>query len=141
MICRRIGISTFYLVEMIVAVVDGGTPRRGDVANINLTISETCLYDVLGDPIETLIYTNETTGGLFLRVPKYYLFEYGEKLLIIYTFLNFDFLFLFGRTVPSQNAISLTMVRCQVYNIFCKKKLTFCKYNNQLTTCRKTGKE
>ena len=78
MICRRIGNSTFYLVEMIVAVVDGGTPRRGDVANVNLTISETCLYDVLGDPIETLIYTNETTGGLFLRVPKYYLFEYGE---------------------------------------------------------------
>ncbi|XP_072182297.1 uncharacterized protein [Diadema setosum] len=68
--------STFYLVQMIVAVVDGGTPSRGDVATVNLTISQTCLYDVLGDPIETVIYTNETTGGLFLRVPKYYLFEY-----------------------------------------------------------------
>nr|XP_054757339.1 uncharacterized protein LOC129263455 [Lytechinus pictus] len=73
---ERIGNSSFYQVEMIVAVVDGGVPVRGDVANVNLTISETCLYDVLGAPIETIIYTNETTGGLFLRVPKYYLFEY-----------------------------------------------------------------
>ncbi|XP_030849758.1 thrombospondin-1 [Strongylocentrotus purpuratus] len=73
---ERIGNSSFFLVEMIVAVVDAGVPVRGDIANVNLTISDTCLYDVLDQPIETIIYTNETTGGLFLRVPKYYLYEY-----------------------------------------------------------------
>ncbi|XP_071504666.1 uncharacterized protein, partial [Diadema antillarum] len=68
--------SSFYMVEIIVAAIDGGTPSLGDVVLVNLTISETCVFDILGESIESSIYINETTGELHLRVPKYYLFEY-----------------------------------------------------------------
>ncbi|XP_071497188.1 uncharacterized protein [Diadema antillarum] len=68
--------SSFYMVEIIVAAIDGGTPSLGDVVLVNLTISETCIFDILGESIESSIYINETTGELHLRVPKYYLFEY-----------------------------------------------------------------
>ncbi|XP_072182289.1 uncharacterized protein [Diadema setosum] len=68
--------SSYYIVEMIVAVIDGGTPSLGDVVHVNLTISETCVFDTLGESIEFSIYIKETTGELHLRVPKYYLYKY-----------------------------------------------------------------
>ena len=69
--------NTLSIVQLRLLVVDSGTPTRGVAVDVNVTLSQTCLYDVLGDPTPLQIYVVHT-GGLYLRIPKYYLESPGE---------------------------------------------------------------
>ncbi|XP_071850679.1 uncharacterized protein [Apostichopus japonicus] len=75
----QIGNSSNYLLEITVAALDGGTPTRGDVAYINVTITDTCVFDAQSEILEQDLYMGYEDGGLYLRVPKYYLYEYNCK--------------------------------------------------------------
>ncbi|XP_078573147.1 uncharacterized protein LOC144859992 [Branchiostoma floridae x Branchiostoma japonicum] len=55
-----------------VIAVDSGTPPRGDIATVSMTISDTCLYDSLNKSIEYDVSVENHTGNVYLRVPKYY---------------------------------------------------------------------
>eukprot|EP00058_Branchiostoma_floridae_P009585 XP_002595073.1 hypothetical protein BRAFLDRAFT_90183 [Branchiostoma floridae] len=70
------------LLEFYIIVTDRGTPPRGDIATIAMTINDACLYDSLDQPITYEISVDDDTGGVFIRVPKYYVkdFECGEAL-------------------------------------------------------------
>ncbi|XP_019635900.1 PREDICTED: uncharacterized protein LOC109478676 [Branchiostoma belcheri] len=73
------------LLEFYIIVVDKGTPPRGDIAIVAMTINDACLYDSLNQPITyeiSVISVEDDTGGVFVRVPKYYVkeFECGEPL-------------------------------------------------------------
>ncbi|KAI8516137.1 hypothetical protein Bbelb_069500, partial [Branchiostoma belcheri] len=73
------------LLEFYIIVIDKGTPPRGDIATVAMTINDACLYDSLNQPITyeiSVISVEDDTGGVFVRVPKYYVkeFECGEPL-------------------------------------------------------------
>ncbi|CAH1238208.1 THBS3 [Branchiostoma lanceolatum] len=70
------------LLEFYIIVVDRGTPPRGDIATVAMTINDACLYDSLDQPITYEINVEDDTGGVFVRVPKYYVkeFECGAPL-------------------------------------------------------------
>ncbi|XP_078674361.1 uncharacterized protein LOC144912684 isoform X2 [Branchiostoma floridae x Branchiostoma belcheri] len=55
-----------------VIAVDSGTPSRGDIATVSMTISDTCLYDSLNKSIEYDVSVENHTGNVYLRVPRYY---------------------------------------------------------------------
>eukprot|EP00058_Branchiostoma_floridae_P009584 XP_002595072.1 hypothetical protein BRAFLDRAFT_90181 [Branchiostoma floridae] len=55
-----------------VIAVDSGTPPRGDIATVSMTISDTCLYDSLNKSIEYDVSVENHTGNVYIRVPKYY---------------------------------------------------------------------
>ena len=58
--------------------MDNGTIPRGTSATLNITISNTCLLDALYGKIDYKFLVDDSTGELFLRIPKYYKFPYGE---------------------------------------------------------------
>ncbi|XP_072046269.1 uncharacterized protein [Amphiura filiformis] len=68
--------SSFYVLSLSIAAIDKGTPARGDTADVNITISDTCLEDVVGDPVTPIVFVDYEEGGVYLRVPRYYLYEY-----------------------------------------------------------------
>ena len=70
--------SSFYVLSLSLAAIDKGTPARGDTALVNITLSDTCLYDALGEPVTPLVYVDYEAGGVYLRVPQYYLHAYGK---------------------------------------------------------------
>ena len=73
------------LLIKVVALDNGVDPVRGAIATINITLSNTCLMDVLFDEIENEVLVNQTNGGVFFRIPRYYVREFGSFL-----FLNGD---------------------------------------------------
>ncbi|KAJ8049747.1 Thrombospondin-4 [Holothuria leucospilota] len=75
----QIGNSSYYLLELTVAALDSGTPTRGDIAYVNITISDTCIIDADSEVLEQEVYMGYENGGLYLKVPKYYLYEYDCK--------------------------------------------------------------
>ena len=78
----------YTLLQFDVLAIDNGTIPRGVTASVNVTVSNTCVMDVLFGDIEYKFYVNVTTGGMTLRIPKYYVVEfckYRVYLLITYT--------------------------------------------------------
>ena len=63
----------------VVALDNGVDPVRGAIATINITLSNTCLMDVLFDEIENEVLVNQTNGGVFFRIPRYYVREFGKS--------------------------------------------------------------
>ena len=61
-----------------VIALDNGTVPRGDKSNVSVTVSNTCVMDVLFGDIKPIFEVNGTTGGLTLRIPKYYVVEFGK---------------------------------------------------------------
>ncbi|WAR01795.1 TSP3-like protein [Mya arenaria] len=59
-----------------VIAIDNGTTPRGDIATVNITVSNTCVMDVLFGDIQYIFAVNKTTGGMTLRIPKYYVVEF-----------------------------------------------------------------
>ena len=70
--------STYYVISLSIAAIDKGTPARGDTASVNITISDTCLIDALGEDVTPLVFVEYEEGGVYLRVPQYYLYEFGK---------------------------------------------------------------
>ena len=70
--------STTLVFEVI--AIDNGTVLRGSSATVNITISNTCLLDARYTNTEYKITINDTTGELLLRIPKYYVYPYGESM-------------------------------------------------------------
>ena len=68
--------STTLVFEVI--AIDNGTVPRGSSATVNITISNSCLLDARYTNTEYKVTVNDTTGELFLRIPKYYVYPYGE---------------------------------------------------------------
>ncbi|XP_071956895.1 uncharacterized protein [Antedon mediterranea] len=71
--------ETFTTLEITIAAIDGGTPPRGDTSIVNVTLSETCLHDLLHDDIPTYMDIDYSTGEFYLRVPQYYMSDFACK--------------------------------------------------------------
>ncbi|XP_022097497.1 thrombospondin-1-like [Acanthaster planci] len=69
--------DTFSTLQLTVTAVDGGTPVRGTIVNITVMISNTCLYDATNEPVDVNVYIDVPSGGLYLRVPRYYVYVYA----------------------------------------------------------------
>ena len=78
MLCRPISNDTFSVLELTIMAVDGGTPARGTIVNITVTLSNTCLYDAVNEAVEVKLYIDIADSGLYLRVPKYYAIVFGK---------------------------------------------------------------
>lgn len=63
-----------------VLALDSGSPPRGARGNVSLTLKNSCLLDALLMPIEHKILVNESSGAFSLRIPKYWIYDYGESL-------------------------------------------------------------
>ncbi|XP_052265940.1 uncharacterized protein LOC127868328 [Dreissena polymorpha] len=59
-----------------VIAIDNGTVPRGDVASVNVTVSNTCVMDVLFGDIKYIFAVDKVTGGMTLRIPKYYVVDF-----------------------------------------------------------------
>ncbi|XP_052773067.1 uncharacterized protein LOC128211948 isoform X3 [Mya arenaria] len=59
-----------------VIAMDNGTVPFGMTASMNVTVSNTCVLDVLFGKIEYWFLVNDTTGEMTLRVPKYWMYEF-----------------------------------------------------------------
>ncbi|KAL5007409.1 hypothetical protein ScPMuIL_016215 [Solemya velum] len=62
-----------------IVVLDNGTPRRGAAANINVTVSNTCVVSASFKRIQYTLIVDNTTGNFFLRIPKYWVKKYECK--------------------------------------------------------------
>ncbi|XP_064635829.1 uncharacterized protein LOC135493010 [Lineus longissimus] len=62
---------TFYI-----AVMDLGTPKRGTVATVSIEISNSCLVDVIYNPLFVNITVDRWSGEVTLKVPGYYQVNY-----------------------------------------------------------------
>lgn len=65
--------------SFVAIVTDGGTPKRGAIANVSVELDNSCLVDVEHKPINYSISVNSSTGELYLRVPGYYFYDYGNN--------------------------------------------------------------
>ena len=61
-----------------VVAMDKGSPPRGAVGLINITVINSCVIDTLYQEIDVLFVVNETTGEVYFRIPKYWVFKYRE---------------------------------------------------------------
>jgi thrombospondin 2/3/4/5 len=61
-----------------VIAIDNGTVPRGHVASVNVTVSNTCVMDVLFGDIKYIFAVDKVTGGMTLRIPKYYVLDFCE---------------------------------------------------------------
>ena len=52
--------------------IDNGTIPLGTSASINITVSNTCVMDVLYGDIKYMFTVDNTTGMMFLRIPGYW---------------------------------------------------------------------
>ncbi|XP_038053348.1 uncharacterized protein LOC119725831 isoform X2 [Patiria miniata] len=68
--------DTFSTLQLTITAIDNGTPALGTIVNITVMISNTCLYDATSEPVDVNIYIDVPTGGLYMRVPRYYAYEY-----------------------------------------------------------------
>ena len=68
-----------------VYAIDNGTIPRGTSATVNITVSNTCILDVLFTPTNYNILVDNTTGGLNFIVPGYWVYDFRK-----YSHLNFQ---------------------------------------------------
>ena len=66
------------IVFNLVAVDRGTNPPRGASATARVKFSNTCLLSVLYEEIEVRVDTDPDTGNASLRIPGYYIYEFGE---------------------------------------------------------------
>ena len=57
--------------------MDTGIPRRGATATVRLLLSNTCLLSVLFEEIDSTLEIDITTGQVWFRIPKYWVYDYG----------------------------------------------------------------
>lgn len=62
-----------------VAAIDNGVPRRGTVASVRLTLSNTCLLSALFEEIYLHLEVDGTTGQVWFRIPKYWVYDFGRR--------------------------------------------------------------
>ncbi|XP_071504671.1 uncharacterized protein [Diadema antillarum] len=75
-VATRIADSHRMLVVAIrIAAIDAGAPPRGTVRIVNMTLSETCVYDAEGERTPMRI-TMDENGSYGIEVPQYYLYSY-----------------------------------------------------------------
>ena len=55
-----------------VHAIDNGTIPLGTSASINITVSNTCVMDVLYGDIKYIFTVDNTTGMMYLRIPGYW---------------------------------------------------------------------
>ena len=60
-----------------IIATDNGNPRRGTSTPVNITLSNTCVFDVEFNEIVHNLSINET-GALTLNIPKYWSYQYGK---------------------------------------------------------------
>ncbi|WAR01796.1 TOLL6-like protein [Mya arenaria] len=68
--------QNFTTLQFKVIALDNGTVQRGDIADVNIFISNTCVMDVQFGNIEYTLTVNNYTGGMTLRIPKYYVLDF-----------------------------------------------------------------
>ena len=61
-----------------VIAMDNGTIPRGMSAVVNVTVSITCVMDVEYESIDYKFVVNDTTGEMFLRIPRYWVYLFGK---------------------------------------------------------------
>lgn len=61
--------------------MDNGTVPFGMTSSLNVTVSNTCVLDVLFGKISYMFYVNDTTGDMTLRIPKYWVYDFRKSLL------------------------------------------------------------
>jgi len=59
-----------------VIAIDNGTVPYGMKATLNVTVSNTCVLDVLFGKINYTFPINDTTGEMTLRIPGYWMYEF-----------------------------------------------------------------
>ncbi|XP_071504668.1 uncharacterized protein [Diadema antillarum] len=72
----RIPDSYMYVVAIRIAAIDAGAPPRGTILIVNMTFSETCVYDAEGERTPLHITMDENGGSYGIEVPKYYMYSY-----------------------------------------------------------------
>ena len=58
--------------------MDNGTIPHGMSAIVNVTVSITCVMDVEYGSIDYKFVVNDTTGEMFLRIPRYWVYLFGK---------------------------------------------------------------
>ena len=71
------------IVFHLVAVDRGTDPQRGTSATARATFSNACLLSVLYEEIEVQVDTDIDTGDTHVRIPGYYIYEYGKWEIVI----------------------------------------------------------
>lgn len=66
-----------------IVAMDNGTVPLGMTATANITVSNTCVLDVLFGKIQYIFFVNDTTGELFLRIPKYWMYDFCKYLKLV----------------------------------------------------------
>lgn len=61
-----------------VIAMDNGAVPLGMKATMNITVSNTCVLDVLFGKITYLFLVNDTTGEMTLRIPKYWVYDFRK---------------------------------------------------------------
>lgn len=80
--------------------LDNGSPRRGAVARVNVTIVNKCLLSVLRKHLEYKYVVNATGGEVYFRIPKYWIRDfckisfYAHFFVILSNFLLYLFNYL-----------------------------------------------
>ena len=74
--------STELTVEIV--GIDQGTPPRGSVINVTIYISNTCLIDERFERTNLSVTANKTSGSVYLRVPGYWVIDYGKFIFIVF---------------------------------------------------------
>ena len=65
-----------------VHAIDNGTIPRGMSATINITVSNTCVMDVLYGKISYIFRVDNDTGGLNLVIPAYMVVDFSKYCLL-----------------------------------------------------------
>ncbi|KAL3880478.1 hypothetical protein ACJMK2_032714, partial [Sinanodonta woodiana] len=75
---REIYVNTS-IARFTVVAIDNGNPPRGTQIYYNITLDNSCLVDVEYGPIDYSFMTDNNTGEIFLRTPKYWVYMYECK--------------------------------------------------------------
>ena len=62
-----------------VYALDNGTIPRGTSASVNITVSNTCVMDVLFGKTNYIFTVNNSTGKMHLIDPGYWVFDYRKS--------------------------------------------------------------
>ena len=60
-----------------IIATDNGIPRRGSSTPVNITLSNTCVFDAEYNEIVHNLSINKT-GLLILNIPQYWSYKYGK---------------------------------------------------------------
>ena len=61
-----------------VYAIDNGTISRGTSVTVNITVSNTCVLDVLFTPTNYSVVVDNATGGLNFVVPGYWVYDFRK---------------------------------------------------------------